>query len=318
MSTARSSLAGKVVFITGPARGIGEATARVAAARGATLALVGLEPDRLARLARELGPAHSWAECDVTDQRALERAVAATVAAHGGIDVVIANAGIATNGMVSVTPADALARVIDVNLTGVVRTVRATLEAVSARRGYYLLISSAAAFAASPGIAVYAAAKAGVEMFGTALRFELRHRGVAVGVAHPSWVDTDLVRDIQQDLSSFRKLVAALPGPFGVVTPVAECADAFIDGIVNRRRKIFVPKSVRLYSLIRPVLNSRIADWVIARYARRMIPVAEQEVTTLGQSFGAHSVERTRSGGALAVLPDGKGEHDGADQREHR
>ena len=291
MSEQRRDLAGKVVLITGPARGIGEATARTAAARGATLALVGLEPERLARLAEELGPSHSWAECDVTDQRALERAVAATVAAHGGIDVVVANAGIATNGMVSVTPADALARVIEVNLIGVVRTVRTTLEAVSARRGYYLLVSSAAALVAAPGVAAYGAAKAGVEMFGNALRLELRHRGVQVGVAHPSWVDTDLVRDLQHDLGSFREMLSSLPGPFGTITSASRCADALVDGIAGRRRKIFIPRSLGIFSTIRQLLASPLADLVIAARARRMVPLAEREVETLGRVFGAHSVE---------------------------
>ena len=291
MTPPRRDLAGKVVFITGPARGIGEATARAAAARGATLALVGLEPERLARLADDLGPSHSWVHCDVTDQAALERAVTATVARHGGIDVVVANAGIATNGMVSVTPADALARVIEVNLVGVVRTVRTTLDAVCARRGYYLLVSSAAALVAAPGVAAYGAAKAGVEMFGNALRLELRHRGVRVGVAHPCWVDTDMVRDLQHDLDSFREMVASLPGPFGTITAVTECADTLVDAIVRRKRKIFVPRSLGLFSAIRQLLTSPLADLVIGARARRLVPLAEAEVTALGRSFGEHSVE---------------------------
>src|SRR5215217_1798418 len=209
----RGDVAGKVVLVTGPARGIGAETARQLAARGARLALVGLEPERLAALAAELGAGHRWFACDVTDQAALERAVAGTVEAFGGIDVVVANAGIASSGTVAVTPAAALARTIEVNLTGVVRTVSATLPHVTARRGYYLLVSSAAALAPFPGISTYAAAKSGVEQFGNVLRLELAHKGVAVGVAHPSWIDTDLVRDAQSDLAGFRELLGKLPGP---------------------------------------------------------------------------------------------------------
>ena len=290
--TTRRDLTDKVVLVTGPARGIGEALARAAAARGATLALVGLEPARLARLAAELGDRHSWFECDVTDQAALDRAVAATVAAHGGIDVVVANAGIATNGMVSVTPSDALARVIEVNLIGVIRTVRTTLDAITARRGYYLLISSAAALVAAPGIATYGAAKSGVEMFGNALRLELRHKGVAVGVAHPSWIDTDLVRDLQHDLATFRETVASLPGPFGTITPVADCAIQLVDAIGHRRRRVFIPKSLGAFSMIRQLLMNPIADLLIARRAAKTIPTAEEEVKALGRSFGENSVEQ--------------------------
>jgi NAD(P)-dependent dehydrogenase (short-subunit alcohol dehydrogenase family) len=287
-------LAGKVVLITGPARGIGEATAHALAARGARLALVGLEPDRLAALAASLGAAHSWTRCDVTNQPELEHAVAATIAAHGGIDVVVANAGIASNGLVAVTPADALARVIEVNLIGVVRTVRATLDAITARRGYYLLVSSAASLVAAPGIAAYAAAKAGVEMFGDALRLELRHKGVRVGTAHPSWIDTDLIRDLQQDLTSFNDMVAAFPGPFGKITPVTECAEALADGIVKRRRKVFVPKTLAPFALFRQLLGGPFADWVISLHARRALPVAEEEIVRLGRSFGRNSVESQR------------------------
>src|ERR687886_2533232 len=101
-------LRGRTVLITGPARGIGAEAARQLAARGARLALVGLEPERLAALAAELGGGTAWFECDVTDQAALERAAAGTVAALGGIDVVVASAGVASNGTVAVTPVEAL------------------------------------------------------------------------------------------------------------------------------------------------------------------------------------------------------------------
>ena len=121
------------MLITGPARGIGEETARALAARGARLSLVGLEPERLAALAAELGDGHVWFECDVTEQAALERAAEGTVEALGGIDVVIANAGIASNRTVAVGPVDALVRTIEVNLVGVVRTVCATLPHVTER-----------------------------------------------------------------------------------------------------------------------------------------------------------------------------------------
>ncbi len=161
-----TSLSGQTVFITGAARGIGEHVARVAAARGARVFLAGLEPDRLAALAAELDA--GWHECDVTDQAALAAAAAAAVARTGRIDTVVANAGIANLGTVGVGDVEALVRTVDVNLNGVIRTVAATLPHVRAARGYYLLISSAAAFTALPGMAAYCAAKAGVEHFGTA------------------------------------------------------------------------------------------------------------------------------------------------------
>src|SRR5829696_1877097 len=100
----RYAIDGKVVLVTGPARGIGAETARQLAARGARLSLVGLEPELLAALAAELGAGHVWFECDVTHQPSLDAAVAGAVRALGGLDVVVANAGVASNGTVAVTP----------------------------------------------------------------------------------------------------------------------------------------------------------------------------------------------------------------------
>jgi short-subunit dehydrogenase len=285
----RYEIGGKVILITGPARGIGAESARMLAARGARLSLVGLEPGLLAALAAELGEGHVWFECDVTDQTALEHAVAGTVEALGGIDVVIANAGVASNGTVAVGPIEALVRIIDVNLSGVVRTVSATLPHVTERRGYYLLVSSAAALAPFPGISTYAAAKSGVEQFGNVLRLELAHKGVAVGVAHPSWVDTDMVRDAQSDLAGFRAMMGKLPGPFGRVTPLGDCAAAFVDAIERRRRKVYVPRTLAAAAAVRQLLASSLADFLMGRQTRHTLPQVEAEVRALGRSFGSHS-----------------------------
>ncbi|MDB4947466.1 MAG: putative 3-oxoacyl-(acyl carrier protein) reductase [Gemmatimonadetes bacterium] len=287
------SVAGKVVLVTGAARGIGAETARLLAARGARLSLVGMEPDRLRGLATELGEGHVWFACDVTDQAALDRAVAGTVAALGGIDVVIANAGIAGNGTVAVAPVEALVRVIEVNLIGVVRTVKSALPHVIERQGYFLLVSSAAALAPLPGISTYAASKIGVEHFGSVLRLELAHRGVQVGVAHPSWIDTDLVRDQQRDFTTFNQMLKATPGPFGRVTSLAECAEAFVEGIEKRRRKIYVPRSLAPLAAIRQVFSSPLMERLTARTARKTVPRLEAEVQALGRAFGASSVETT-------------------------
>src|SRR3954470_11859651 len=125
MARTRHPLAGTSVLITGAARGIGAALARKAAARGARVALVGLEPGELARVADELGPAHLWVEADVTDPEALMAAVQRTVDTFGGLDVVVANAGIAPLTTVMTSSAHALSRTIEVNLIGAMLTAHA-------------------------------------------------------------------------------------------------------------------------------------------------------------------------------------------------
>jgi short-subunit dehydrogenase len=237
-------------------------------------------------------PQHAWFEADVTDQPALERAVAHCVDVLGGIDIVVANAGIAAHGTVATTPARAMARVIEVNLIGVINTIAATLPHVTARRGYYLLVSSAAALATSPGLAAYAASKIGVEHFGSALRIEVAHKGVDIGIAHPCWIDTDLVRDATADMESFRRMVSNLPGPFGVVSSVDDCAAAMVRAIEQRKRKVYIPKSLAPFAALRQLFMSPLAEIQLRRDARKILPDMEKEVTTLGRSFGEHSVEK--------------------------
>src|SRR4051794_20116469 len=149
----RQNLDDKVVLITGAARGIGAETAKRLTAKGARVALVGLEPDRLSELAEQMGRRAVWFEADVTDQASMDAAVQGTVSAFGGIDVVLANAGVANNGTVAISPADAIVRTIQVNLEGVVRTVCAALPHVTERRGYIALVSSPAAFTMMPRMA---------------------------------------------------------------------------------------------------------------------------------------------------------------------
>lgn len=282
-----SVLSGRVVLVTGAARGIGAATARAAAARGARVALVGLEPERLAALADELSGV--WFAADVTDQAAVDAAAAGTLAAYGRIDAVVANAGIANRGTVAVGDRAAAVRTIEVNLIGVMRTVAATLDPVCARRGYFLLVSSAAAFLALPGMAAYNAAKAGVEAYGTTMRRELAHRGVGVGTAHPSWVDTDLVRDAREDLPGFAATVARIPRALGGVTTVERCAVAFVDGVERRRRRVYVPPLMAAASAVRTVVNGPLGDLVLRRSAAVSVPEMEERVRALGRGFGRHT-----------------------------
>jgi NAD(P)-dependent dehydrogenase (short-subunit alcohol dehydrogenase family) len=291
MARTRTSLAGRNVLITGAARGIGAALARKAAARGARVALVGLEPEQLAVVAEELGPQHLWVEADVTDAEALKAAVQRTVDAFGGLDIVVANAGIAPLTTVMTSSAHALARTIEVNLTGAMLTAHAALPAVAERKGHVLLISSAAAFTVLPGMSAYCAAKAGLERFGDALRLEVAHRGVTVASAHPTWIDTDMVRDTEEALPTFTATRKQLPGPLGAFTSVDACAEALVENLETRRRRVFVPGSVGVISALRQVVTGVLAEKAAMLVAAKRVPQLERDIQALrGREFGRNSV----------------------------
>jgi NAD(P)-dependent dehydrogenase (short-subunit alcohol dehydrogenase family) len=281
----------KIVFITGGARGIGAATAEGLVNRGARVVLVDIDRAALDAHVEKLGPDNAiGVVADVTDLPSLERAAAAGVEAFGGIDVTVANAGIATYGSVLGVDPAAFRRLIDINITGAFHTVRATLPAVLERKGYVLIVSSLAAFAAAPGLAPYNASKAGVEHFANALRLEMKHQGVAVGCAHMSWIDTPLVQDARSDLKAFDEMIRTLPGPLSRTTSVEECARAFADGIEKRRRHIYVPGWVAQVARLRNLLNSPLGERTTLKEVPRLLPLMDEEVRALGRSTSTRNL----------------------------
>jgi hypothetical protein len=232
-----------------------------------------------------------WQEADVTDRASLRAAVAATVEQLGGIDVVVANAGIGTYGTIEHVDPEVWTRTIDVNLNGVFHTVQATLPHVLERRGYVLVVASVASLMGLPGMSSYCASKAGVENFVRALRGEVGFRGVAAGAAHPGWIDTDLVREAEQDLASFRKLRANLTWPMNATISVEQCARTIVDGIEKRRARIFVPWSVGLIYWLRSLLNTRVGERISEKMFADVVPVIDREVSELGRAGSARTVQ---------------------------
>jgi len=147
------------VLLTGAAGGIGAQTARQLAARGHRLALVDLPSPALDALAAELGA--FAAPCDVGDTAATRAVVEAAIEQLGGLDVVLAGAGIAPFQPLRRTEPELLDAILQVNVVGVWRTIHPALEALIARRGYILVIASAAAIIAPPGLGGQRAAEAG-------------------------------------------------------------------------------------------------------------------------------------------------------------
>ena len=286
-----TSLQDKVIFITGGAQGIGAEVARRLRDKGAKLVLTDLDEAALTALAAQLGGEDRVVTvvADVRDLPAMQAAAAKAVERFGGIDVVVANAGIASYGSVLQVDPEAFKRVLDVDVLGVFHTVRATLPAVIDRRGYVLIVSSLAAFAAAPGLASYTTAKAGVENFANALRLEIAHRGVSVGSAHMSWIDTALVRDSKTDLPSFGELLAKLPWPLNKTTTLDKCAAAFVEGIEGRKHRVYCPDWVGLFRWLKPVLSTAVGELPIRKNTAELLPRMDAEVAALGRSTSAYN-----------------------------
>ncbi|WP_433621670.1 SDR family oxidoreductase [Nocardia sp. CA-120079] len=286
-----TAFTGKVVLITGGASGIGAEVARRLRAQGAHLVLIDIDSPLLRELAAELGGDEhvSAVSADVRDFTAMQAAVAQGIERFGGIDIVVANAGIASYGSVLTVDPAAFRRVIEVNLVGCFHTVRAALPSVIERRGYVLIVSSLAAYLAMPGMAAYDASKAGIEHFANALRLEVAHHGVDVGSAHMSWIDTPLVRESFADLPAVGRALAALPKPIRKTTSVQKCAARFERGIGRRARRINVPAWVGALRWLRPLLQLHSAERAGSKTTPAWLPDMDAEVAGLGRSLSART-----------------------------
>lgn len=241
----------QVVLITGAARGIGASTARALVAQGARVFLVGLEPERIAQLSEELGAA--WIEGDVTDPAAMERAVAEALRVYSRIDCVIANAGIAHfSPLVTVEDAD-FRKVMDVNFFGVWNIMRAALPALIESRGYFLGVASGAAAIPLLAMNAYSPSKAATEALCDTLRGEVAHRGVDVGVAYFTFIDTDMVAGAKTTISD--SLGEGLPAWLRKAYPVESASEALVEGIRRRRARIVFPGKLRWFLAFRWLIN---------------------------------------------------------------
>jgi NAD(P)-dependent dehydrogenase (short-subunit alcohol dehydrogenase family) len=234
----RVGLEGQVAVVTGAARGVGELLARKLSARGARIALVGLEPDALKQVGERLhGESAHW-HADVTDHEAMTRVAAEVRERFGKVDIVVANAGVASGGPFTESDPEAWRRVIEVNLIGSAVTGRAFLPALTESRGYLLQIASLAAITPAPMMTAYCASKSGVEAYAHSLRAEVGHRGVRVGVAYLSWTDTDMVRGADQD-DVMRELRQRLPWPANKTYPLGPAVDRIVAGIERRAGHVY-------------------------------------------------------------------------------
>jgi NAD(P)-dependent dehydrogenase (short-subunit alcohol dehydrogenase family) len=274
-----ASLEGRRVIITGAARGIGSALAKRLHSRGARVAVAGLEPELLEDVSRSCGNAH-WALCDVGDRNQVEAAVASAAERFGGLDVVVANAGIAGQMPMLGGNPEVMEKTIRVNVLGVYNTLRAAGPYLSHENGYALVMSSLAAAVHLPMMGAYSASKAAVEALANTLRIEARSSGAKVGVAYFAELDTDMTR------RGFGTAAASeFPAVkvFVRVKPLEHGIEALERGIARRSRRIVVPRYawglVAARNAIQPLVER-----ITQRKLQKVLQVAREEDAPLTTS----------------------------------
>jgi 3-oxoacyl-[acyl-carrier protein] reductase len=223
--------AGRSVLVTGGNRGIGRAIAEAFVAQG----------DRVAVTTRSGGAPEGSLDvrCDITDPAAVEAAFAEVEAAHGPVEVLVANAGITADGLLVRMSDDDWASVIDTNLTGSFRLAkRAVSKMMRTRRGRIIFISSVVGLLGSGGQVNYAASKAGLVGMARSIAREYGSRGITANVVAPGFVETDMTDTLSDELKAQYKAQVPL-GRYAstdeiasAVTWLASDGAAYITGAV--------------------------------------------------------------------------------------
>jgi NAD(P)-dependent dehydrogenase (short-subunit alcohol dehydrogenase family) len=246
-----SSLAGRVILVTGGARGIGLAIAETAARRGAGVAIADIDASAAIGAAARLGEKCRGYHLDVTDRSEFEEVLSRAEEEIGPVDVLVNNAGIAeASPRVGEQPREMVDQIIDVNLNGVINGTLAALKRMEPRGGGQIVnVASQAGRNAVPALAAYTASKFGVVGFTDTARFEYRGTGICLTCVMPGPVDTGM-------MSGTRKVPL-----IRLVTP-EDVARETVAAIETRREEVFVPRStgylVRFAGMLPPKARERI------------------------------------------------------------
>ena len=260
----RFDVRGKVAVVTGGARGIGFGTAEALARRGAPVVIVDLDSGAAQSAAARLPGSALGLAADVSDRGAMHQMVRTVSEQRGGVDIVVANAGIsAPPATVQAMSRDRFDRILAVNLGGVYNTVISALPAICGRRGHIVVVSSVYAFANGVGVAPYAVAKAGVEQLARALRVELAPHGVSVSIAYFGFIDTEMVhRTIDGDPVA-QKTLESLPRPLQKRLSPAQAGEAVAQAIEKRAARIVAPRRWTALSALRGIINPILDNYMV-------------------------------------------------------
>jgi len=251
---------GTRVLVTGASRGIGEAIARAFAARGCTLGLVARRRGPLEELAGDLpGSGHAAIEGDVADADSITGAVEQ----FGGVDVLVANAGITHYRPFAEQPLEEARQMNDVNWLGTLHTVKAALPGMIERgRGHIVVVSSGGGVRGFPNAAVYNGTKAAQRGFAEALRHELHGSGVSVTTVYPGEIATSLHDHELERMPDWYRMDRRAPaGPLG---------EQVVEAVQNDRRELFYPPVVRLLRVVNGI-SPRLGDLMLRRILGRSV-----------------------------------------------
>ncbi len=236
---------GMRAFITGASRGIGAALARELAAGGLVVGAAARSTGELDELVASLpGSGHLALECDVASRASVEAAVARFTAHAGGLDLLVANAGITHYEPFVDAPVEAAERMTQVNWLGTVYTVHAGLQPMlAARSGHVVVVSSGAALRSFPSAAVYGATKAAQKGFAEALRHELSGTGVSLTTVYPGEIATSLHDHEKERMPAWYR-----GGPDAASAD--DLAKAIVASVAADRRALFFPPVVRVLGVL--------------------------------------------------------------------
>lgn len=256
----------KSVLITGASSGIGEELARQLAMAGAKLTLAARRRDLLDTLAHSiaLGGAKKplVAQCDVTQDGDLERAVAEAVRQWGRLDITVANAGFGVVGPIKKLSLDDYRRQFETNVFGVLRTIYAALPQLEKTKGNLVIIGSVAGWAATPGASPYSMSKFAIRALANSIAPELRQSGVRVTLISPGFVASNIRR--LDNRGNFHAS-AKEPMPAWLIMPAEKAVKDIVRAVARGKREAIITGHGKLIVAI-----ERFAPWVLRAATKRM------------------------------------------------